>query len=456
MWRGFWYSRSSANAKVHIEKAAPRNQTLIAVVLVRKACELQSQHKQYRDLGRGEVVVGKYDAVDTTLGFGHQILSALVLLLGAEDDESVSIELSDDVTVHHVSDGTNKAIETRYQISHTLNSSPSGLTLKSVKLWKTLAIWAAEFSRDQRYLLLTCAPVAPDLSCLLADSDRTALQQLLLAEAALVISEFEANTHKHTDRLPGCRAFSQLSALDQMSLLRRITIIGNSSNITDTDQKLSGFFRNTMGPEKRPLLIARIREYWINRVFKSLTKELPRVIPKAEIQDFIEQMIPAITGTALPDDFGELDPTPDIETPNMMRRQIELVNGGRSRVARARVAHWRSRNQRDRWMADDITSRNVLDSFDRKLVEHWGARHGPMCDDTKDSNEEEKRKQGRDLLDWSHTGAPASLISLGSRTPPPFLIQGTYQDLADRLDIGWHPEYEVLLKGAKGSAPDKS
>jgi hypothetical protein len=167
-------------------------------------------------------------------------------------------------------------------------------------------------------------------------------------------------------------------------------------------------------------------------------------------------MVPAITGTTLPDDFGELDPTPDIKTPGMMRRQIELVNGGRSRVARARVAHWRSRNQRDRWMADDITSRNVLDSFDRKLVEQWEARHGPMRDDTKDSNEEEKRKQGRDLLDWSHTDAPASLINLGSRTPPPFLIQGTYQDLADRLNIGWHPEYETLLKGATGSAPDKS
>jgi hypothetical protein len=151
-----------------------------------------------------------------------------------------------------------------------------------------------------------------------------------------------------------------------------------------------------------------------------------------------------------------LDPAPDVETPDMMRRQIELVNGGRNRVARARVAHWRSRNQRDRWMADDITSRNALDLFDRKLVEEWGARHGPMCDDTKGSTDEEKQKHGRDLLDWSHTDAPANLINLGPRVPPPFLIQGTYQDLADRLNIGWHPEYEALLKGTTGNAPNKS
>ena len=269
--------------------------------------------------------MGKYDAVDTTLGFAHQILSALVLLLGAEDGESVSIELSDDVTIHHGSDRVNKAVETRYQVSHTLNSSPLELTLKSVKLWKTLAIWASEFSRIERYLLLTCAPVGPDLSCLVVDSDRTALQQSLMAEATLVISEAEAKTHKHTDRLPGCRAFVKLSALDQMALLQRITIIGSSSNITDTDQKLSGIFRNTIRPEKRQLLIDRIREYWVNRVLKSLTKELPRTISKVEIQDFIEQMVPAITGTTLPDDFGELDPTPDIKTPGMIAAKSSLL-----------------------------------------------------------------------------------------------------------------------------------
>lgn len=400
--------------------------------------------------------MGKFDAVDTTLGFAHQFLSALILLLGAEDDESVSIELSDDVTIHHGSDGANKTVETRYQVSHTLNSSPSELTLKSVKLWKTLAIWASEFSRLERYLLLTCAPVGSDLACLVGDSDRTALQQSLIGEANLVISEVEAKTHKHTDRLPGCREFLKLSSLDQMALLQRITIIGNSANVTDTDRQLSEIFRNTIRPDNRQLLIDRIREYWVNRVLKSLTNELPRIISKVEIQEFIEEMVPAITGTALPDDFGELDPTPDIETPNMMRRQIELVNGGWSRVARARVAHWRSRNQRDRWMADDITSRNVLDSFDRKLVERWEDRHAPMRHDTKDSNEEEKQKQGRALLDWSHIDAPACLINLGSRTPPPSLIQGTFQDLANRLNIGWHPEYEALLKGKTESAPDKS
>lgn len=400
--------------------------------------------------------MGKYDAVDTTLGFGHQILSGLVLLLEAEDDESVSFELSDDVTIHHLPDGENKAVESRYQVSHTLSSSPQELTLKSVKLWKTLAIWASEFSRRERYLLLTCAPAGRDLSCLVVNSDRTALHLLLVSEANLVVSEVEANKHKHTDRLPGCRAFLKLSGPDQIALLDRINILDNSSNIIDTDRKLDGIFRNSLRPEKRPLLISRIREYWINRAFKSLTGELPRIIPKSEIQDFLEEMIAAITGTALPDDFGELGPAPDVETPNMMRRQIEIVNGGPNRLKRARIAHWRSRNQRDRWMAEDITSRNALDTFDRKLIEQWEARHGPMADDTNGSPEAEKKKQGRDLLDWSHIDAPSGLVSVGTRVPPAFLVQGTYQDLADTLNIGWHPEYKALLKGPKTSAPDKS
>ena len=186
--------------------------------------------------------MGKYDAVDTTLGFAHQILSGLVLLLEAEDDESVSFELSDDVTIHHVSAAPDQAIETRYQVSHTLNSAPSELTLKSVKLWKTFAIWASEFNRLERYLLLTCAPVAPDLSPLVVDSDRTALRQLLAAEAALVVSEAVAKTHKHTDKLPGCRAFLNLSVLDQMALLQRVKILGSSSNVTEHRREIRGHF----------------------------------------------------------------------------------------------------------------------------------------------------------------------------------------------------------------------
>ena len=96
--------------------------------------------------------VPDHSAVDSYLGFAHQTLSALALLLNAGDDESVTLELTDDVTVHHA--GPDEPADTRHQISHTIGESPAELTLKSVKLWKTIGIWVAEYNEKEHYILL--------------------------------------------------------------------------------------------------------------------------------------------------------------------------------------------------------------------------------------------------------------------------------------------------------------
>jgi len=59
-----------------------------------------------------------------------------------------------------------------------------------------------------------------------------------------------------------------------------------------------------------------------------LSGELPRRISKLELQQQIEEIHNEITGPNLPDEFGDLKPPEDCETPDIMRKQIELVNGG--------------------------------------------------------------------------------------------------------------------------------
>jgi hypothetical protein len=351
--------------------------------------------------------MSKHDAVDSALGYAHQILTALVLLLKADDDESVSVELTDDVTIHHTPSIEEEQRESRYQISHTMKGEPAALTIKSVKLWKTLAIWASQFNRRERYLLLTCAPVSGELNCLSSTGNRAALETCLVDEANLVVAEADSKEHAHAERIAGCREFLKLNAADRGSLLNQILILDQSPNITLIDQQIDHFFRSILRPYKRAILVKRVREYWLNRVYTSLTGESSRIIPKGEIQDFIEEAASAISGGFLPDDFGSLEPPSDLEAPNIMRRQVEIVKGGKSRLARARVAHWRSRNQRDRWMVEDISFRNALDTFDRKLIDAWRDRHGPMSDDVSEAIERDKQTRGCALLDWSHLEAPA-------------------------------------------------
>jgi hypothetical protein len=135
----------------------------------------------------------------------------------------------------------------------------------------------------------------------------------------------------------------------------------------------------------------------------------------------------------------------------MMRRQIELVNGGNHRINRAKIARWKSRNQRQRWLEDDVSISVRLNQFDQQLVNFWNDHHGPMCDDTATATEEKKQLQGCDLLDWSHFEAPQQSLTLGTSAVPAFVTQGTYQDMANDVLIGWHPDFKTRLKQTPGS-----
>ena len=136
---------------------------------------------------------------------------------------------------------------------------------------------------------------------------------------------------------------------------------------TEVDAVLDQILKNIATPEKRELIIVRLREFWLNRVVKSLSGELPRRISKRELQQQIEEIHNEITGPNLPDEFGDLKPPEDCETPDIMRKQIELVDGGARRIARARRARWQSGNQRQRWMDGKVTFWAQLNKFDQEV-----------------------------------------------------------------------------------------
>ncbi len=386
-----------------------------------------------------------YSAVDSTLGYAFQTLHALVVLLRAADDESVSIELTDDVTLHHNRSTLHAPEETRLQLAHSIRARVPELKLNSTKLWKTIRIWASQYNPNERYFLITCAPICVELQCLTDDTDRTQLQGQLEDEANRVIDEKARGVHAHEERILGCRAFVDLAPALRLELLKRTFLCPDGPNILEIDSILDRELRNIARPEKRLMLVARLREYWMHRACLSLTGELPRIITKGELHQRIEDLAASLNGSCLPDDYGAIRPPREAEVPDMMRKQIELVNGGGSRIARAKSARWKSRNQRQKWLEEDVSVATRLNEFDQQLIDAWRDHHDPMRDDTLNSDEPEKQRQGCKLLDWSHHEAPLWPVAIGTAPVPPYVTQGTYQDLADQMLIGWHPDYQARL-----------
>lgn len=389
-------------------------------------------------------------AVPSALGYYHQGLFALVVLCEASDDASVSIETDDDVVL-------NDKVTTLHQLKHSLDTPPP-LSIVNVGFWKAIHNWSARpHDGTEQFVFVTCTTVPDDceLKALLADGSRSQLQKAMVIEAERVRDEramAQAAGKKslpHANRADGCEAFLALStARKQEALLRYVRIIPESYSALNVPDQIAHKLGGTFLPSVRGAIIERLIQWWDREVVLSLLKKRKRELHKIELQQMLSKLMLEHSDESLPDDFGALKPTggDDGGFTRCMQKQIEWVDGGENRLNRAALARWRARNQRDAWMKSDITMAKALDDYDALLKEAWSDRFGPMTDDCKKLAPAAHVDKGKELLDWSHLHAPKSVRPIRNKWVQDYLVQGSFQQLADQGKVGWHPNYEALYK----------
>lgn len=390
-------------------------------------------------------------ATDSAVGYYYQALYALVVLLDLDDDAGVSIETKDDVEVV----GPTPRL---MQLKHSLGIPPA-LTEKNDGLWNTLGIWMD--LRDQScadFFFVTSAEIAPDSPLLeLASTGgaREKAREALVREAKRVLSECESpkkpackrakqagqSQAAYKKRRPPCQAFLNLSEDEQRAFLRRILILHRQFKAPAIEEEVERRL-SIVTADVRKLLASRIVEWWDYRATRSLLGTAQRIVTKSELLGRINTLTVELSDGNLPDDFSSVEPA-DVgaEIGSIMEEQIALVDGGPARVHRAALARWRARQQRDRWLNERTDVRDALTDFDSRLVAAWRDRHGPLRDDTAQAGEPRKRAEGRKLLDWSHHDAPNAIEQPAVNWSAPFLTQGTYQQLAEEKQVGWHPDF---------------
>ena len=59
--------------------------------------------------------------------------------------------------------------------------------------------------------------------------------------------------------------------------------------------------------------------------------------------------------------------------------------------------------------------------------------------------EDTLKAEGRNLLNWSHCGAPKDLEPIAPSVVAPYYVRGSYQVLSTTGQVGWHPNFRSLL-----------
>lgn len=394
-----------------------------------------------------------HSAEASALGFYFQSFFGLSALIGhADDAAAVAIERGDDVELK----ANNQTL--LFQLKHSMSEKPPAITITSRALWRTLKVWIDLLPRlslaETRFHLVTVGEIAAgsQLAALLDPaSSREALALALHEEAARVLDERNAAAKAgakalpHEDRVAGCTAFLNLTSSNRLNLLRRIRIVQRSLTIDQMEGEVASKLILIKATDR--LAIARsLIEWWDRQVVYALCDKRPRFIARSELLQEVAERVSDLEHDTLLPDFTTISQPADYQPEGMLTRQIALVGGKDSDIARAIREEWRARQQRAKWVLERPGMAAKIGSHDTHMREEWSDRHKQMAEDCLALTEDGKRERGLGLLRWSHEDAPKAIEPIAVGWSAPYYVRGSYQVLATDREVGWHPDYLERLK----------
>jgi hypothetical protein len=392
-----------------------------------------------------EVSLSAYSAAGPALGYLAQIEYALLLLLQKMDDEEqceISIEALDDVTFHANDGSALEQIQTKHHISKGAHLSDA-----STDLWKTLHNWIVErtlANSASRLVLLTTseASVGSAAHLLRHDDNRD-----IGAVAGILAKVARESTNEGNQRY--YRAYLALSDEERRSLLSRTYIADSATNVGGIDKKLSIALRHSVPRDRRGALIERLRGWWYKRAIKHLhevAKGTIATIAALEVEDCIHAIALSLHDENLPIDYEE-EPYPDEGTVDSDIRifveQLKIIAMSNRRIRMCIHDHNRAYLQRSRWQRDRLLHVSELAAYDARLKDEWRRHFIPLQDDAEEVGEAEVCRLARN----AHRALDTSTLpQIRLRVLSGYVASGSLHLLADRLQVGWHPEWVSHLR----------
>jgi hypothetical protein len=384
----------------------------------------------------------EFSAAGPALGYLAQVDYALLAALermDEEDDFAVSIETLDDIVFHDA--GSDNPTE-KWQSKHTIQQARS-LSDASTDLWKTLANWVVEPGDPSTRLVLLAVAAAGTTAALLRVGPE---RDVACAQKRL---ERTAKTSSSSRNAAYYGAFLGVTAEQRRSLLDRVQIFDGMLPIAEVQPLLERAVRKSVKPRRRAALVDRLRGWWHKRSIAHLdavARGQPDRIGAGELESELLEIADALRDENLPIDVLDMaEPTEQevSQSDRIFVAQLRLVALGSERLRKCIYDHNRAFAQRSRWQRDKLLEVGELSRYDRELKEAWERFFLPVGDDDEDIDEEAVRRQARERfaeLDRSNLAPIRRDVREG------WVARGSLHVIADRLEIGWHPQWLAHLR----------
>lgn len=379
----------------------------------------------------------KHSAQGPYLGFGLQPVRMCRHLLLCPAGAQVSLEFLDDVAVHY-SDGSVDVEQTK---SATRKNPVSDW---SVELWKTFSNWAEALAAGElpanktRFTLYVTPPRTGDF-----------VRALHAATTAEEVAAILDNIKSKMARLKASRECdTYLNSFLNAPPERQQTIISNFRFISDADDPVAEI-RALMTATVDPALWNDICAYGIGlakeRADRRIRDKLDPVLDgdqfKNDFRLFVQKtntpgLLTSFTTAPAPAELKAL-----IESRPVFIQQLELIGVETPEMVRAVSDYLRTSADKTIWAEAGLVFEENLSDWDDFLI----ARHESIVGEVTDLHGEKDVKVRGRLL---YRQCARTEATLDARSVPSHFVHGSFNDLANLLRLGWHPDYVALLGDA--------
>lgn len=388
-----------------------------------------------------------FDASPSALGYIYQIRYALLLalqkidLVEDPDDCLVSIEKIDDISFHSTGE-PDELLQTKH------HAKPGNLTDRSPDIWKTVRVWSEYLltlpkAKDATFTLVTTGLVSDDslASWLSPDTPRRDIN-LALARMQKISEET-----KNSGNLPSYNAFQKLSIAQQKALVSSTYILGRAQASSEITRSLSKKLRTTVENKYIESFVMRLEGVWFRQAIQLLASAEFKAISLGDLVSIIDDLRSQFLPGNLPADFDEAVPEIiDVDgDERIFVEQLRLIGANNRVIRNAIINYYRACEQRSRWSREGLLKPGEIGKYFGRLKDEWEHYQGIHEMEIAGVEEAERVELGRRVL--------KSCLDVGAHPirrdfPSMYVARGSYHELADGKEIGWHPDFDTRLEAA--------
>jgi hypothetical protein len=403
----------------------------------------------------------QYSAAASLLGYIYQCRLALLeslKRLKSDPDIAVAIETLDDVVFEKDGSPT-EVIQVKHHIARKAN-----LTNASTDLWKTIRIWCDLFSgglsEENSILCLMTTEESAENSA----ARHLRIEGRNIAEAETLLLQ-TSQTSSNESNKEGYQKFNSLTPEQRRALLDRVYILDNCPFSKDIQARLSEELWGHCERQHADQFLKYLEGWWLQRVVAGIDdSELTDIADKEIDSESLKRKkrkILKITGREIDAQLDSLREQfksdslpihPEIQSANpdvapfvnwMFAKQLRLIALPENRIQRAAKNFYKAAEQRSQWVRESLLIDDDLDHYDDQLIEEWEIRFDQARDSLPiDPTLDDQITSGRQVFQWVEAEAQ---IPIRPSCQEYFLTRGSFQMLANRLRVGWHPEFESLM-----------